>query len=699
MECNFIFCLHNHQPVGNFDHVFEWGFNDCYNKALRIFSEYPEFRFAVHHSGPLLEWIEVHHPDYIETLRMMAQRGQVEIIGGGFYEPIFSVISESDIRGQLALMQRYCASRFGAAPRGFWTAERVWDPEIPRLVDGFNLEYTILDDNHFRYAGVPEDDLYGYYTTERLHYPLKVFPIDKFLRYSIPFRMPRETIDYFREKTEKLGRCAFVYGDDGEKFGMWPGTFTWVFEEKWLVNFIEAVLAEPWIRMMQPSEFIAVHPPKGRVYLTQGSYFELSEWALPPQAASQLMKLYKEIKDSGREQDFYSFVKGGVWNNFLTKYPESNAINKRTLLLSREIGEFNADGCIGCDDITRELYRSECNCAYWHGLFGGIYLSNLRHALYEHLLAAEGMLMERRRDDGISVVERDYWNEGGSQILVRTRDSATVIVPYMGGTLAEFSSYAKRFNICNVMPRRYEAYHEVLAAITEEQEQTDAVKSIHDMVMVKEKGLKDYLVYDATRRYSFKDMLFADMPAAADLMRGSADVCDCGSLPYSSSGKYEGGGYVVALRGGCEHNGSCVDIEKKFVISGDGARIRVEYAISGMHAGCAGVELNLNLLGAHDDDRYYDIEGVAREDSFLDSMGECEGIRSFRLVDAYNGFMVRIASSLPATLLRYPIFTVSQSDRGFEKNYQGCSLVFVYRADGGMLKFSIETTIAAMQAE
>ena len=139
MECNFIFCLHNHQPVGNFDHVFEWGFNDCYNKALRIFSEYPEFRFAVHHSGPLLEWIEVHHPDYIETLRMMAQRGQVEIIGGGFYEPIFSVISESDIRGQLALMQRYCASRFGAAPRGFWTAERVWDPEIPRLVDGFNL--------------------------------------------------------------------------------------------------------------------------------------------------------------------------------------------------------------------------------------------------------------------------------------------------------------------------------------------------------------------------------------------------------------------------------------------------------------------------------------------------------------------------------------------------------------------------------
>ena len=244
MSCNFIFCIHNHQPVGNFDHIFEMAYNNCYKKIIEIFNEYPEFRFAVHHSGPLLEWISVNFPEYLHTLLTMKKRGQIEIIGGGFYEPIFSVISERDIRAQIALMQNFCENNFNTIPRGFWTAERVWDPEIPYLVSGLNLDYTILDDIHFRYAGIDENDLYGYYITERLENKLCIFPIDKKLRYTIPFRLPKETIDYFKNTTEKLGNAAFVYGDDGEKFGLWPNTYKWVFEEKWLRKFIEAVLKE-----------------------------------------------------------------------------------------------------------------------------------------------------------------------------------------------------------------------------------------------------------------------------------------------------------------------------------------------------------------------------------------------------------------------------------------------------------------------
>ena len=329
MSCNFIFCLHNHQPVGNFDHIFKWAFDDCYNKTIEILKEYPEFRFAVHHSGPLLEWIKYNSPEYLYNLKEMIEKGQVEIIGGGFYEPIFSVISENDIRGQIALMQNFCKKELGVFPKGFWTAERVWDPEIPYLVSGFDLDYTILDDIHFRYAGIEEEELFGYFITERLEKQIKVFPIDRFLRYSIPFRQPLETINYFKEKIERIGHAAFVYGDDGEKFGLWPDTYKWVFEEKWLRNFIEAVLKESWIKTTHPSEYIANNNPIGRVYLTQGSYFELSEWALPAKAAGELVKINNEIKSWNREKDFYPFIKGGVWNNFLIKYPESNSINKR----------------------------------------------------------------------------------------------------------------------------------------------------------------------------------------------------------------------------------------------------------------------------------------------------------------------------------------------------------------------------------
>ncbi len=690
MACHFIFCLHNHQPVGNFDHVLEWGYRDCYNKTLGILEKYPEFRFAVHHSGPLLEWIEAHNPEYIERLRAMVSRGQVEIIGGGFYEPIFSIISEPDIRGQIGMMQDYCASRFNARPTGFWTAERVWDPEIPRLVAPFKLDYTILDDNHFRYAGVQEDELYGYFLTERLANPLRVFPIDKYLRYSIPFHMPHETIDYFREKTSRLGDCAFVYGDDGEKFGMWPGTFDWVFGQNWLVNFVEAVLREDWIRMTLPSEYIAARPPSGRVYLTQGSYFELSEWALPSEVAARLVKIHKEIKDTGREQEFYPFLKGGTWNNFLNKYPESNALNKRTLLLSEEIAQLEGSGT-QLDEAKRELYKSECNCAYWHGLFGGVYLTNLRHALHEHVLAAES-IMRQQSNMGFRLLEKDFWNEGTAQLLVRTPLYSALVTPAHGGCVAEFGIYGKRFDIFDMIPRRYEAYHEDLKILNEDEsaEEEKKVKSIHDMVVAKEKGLKRYLTYDLSRRYSFKDLLFDRLPGAENLMFHNVPVHDMGTQPYRARTDSVPGGTDVVLGAVAECFSKKIAISKRFEFRQEAASFRAQYSVSGGEGLYFGIELNINLLGGHDDDRYYEIMGVTGDDAYLDSMGSLDECAEVRLVDNYNKFRIVIVPSGPVPMIRYPVYTVSQSDRGFEKNYQGCSLVFIVPLRAGDVSFGFE---------
>ena len=698
MSCNFIFCLHNHQPVGNFDHIFKWAFDDCYNKIIEILKDYPDFRFAVHHSGPLLEWIKKNSPEYLHTLKEMSDKGQLEIIGGGFYEPIFSVISENDIRGQIAVMQNFCKKEFGIFPKGFWTAERVWDPAIPDLVSGFNLDYTILDDIHFRYAGIDEEELSGYFITERLEKSLSVFPIDKFLRYSIPFKLPHETINYFKEKTDKNGHGAFVYGDDGEKFGLWPDTYKWVFEEKWLRNFVEAILKESWIKTTHPSEYIASNDPKGRVYLTQGSYFELSEWALPVKAAEELVKINHEIKAMNRENDFYPFIKGGIWNNFLIKYPESNSINKRTILLSGEISGHEETTGENCRDETIELYMAECNCAYWHGLFGGIYLNHLRHALYEHILKAEHIFMKRKKINDLQIKEDDFWNEGQKQILIRNKDHSVVIVPYMGGTVSEFGIYGKAFNILNTLPRRNEAYHNILRNYDEDAQNPDSngMKSIHDIVKVKEKGLKKYLVYDRSRRYSFKDLLFDEMPSAEDLMFGNRKFYDCSMLKYNHTVQQGKNNAIISLQGSATYLNENISIEKKFIFDYGKTALRAEYEVSGINKTLFGVELNINLLSPRDEDRGYEIPGILKEDSYLDVPGVSGKISSFSLFDKFNKFRIEIASSIEASLLRYPVYCVSQSDAGFEKNYQGSSLILIYdfsSIDGERKNFLIDMRI------
>ncbi len=680
MSCNFIFCLHNHQPVGNFDHIFKWAFDDCYNKIIEILKEYPEFRFSVHHSGPLLEWLKNNSPEYLYTLKEMSRKGQVEIIGGGFYEPIFSVITENDIRGQIALMQNFCKNEFGTFPKGFWTAERVWDPEIPYLVSGFNLDYTILDDIHFRYAGIDEEALFGYFITERLEKKLKVFPIDRFLRYSIPFKQPVETINYFKEKTGRLGRAAFVYGDDGEKFGLWPDTYKWVYEEKWLRKFVEAVLKESWIKTTHPSEYIAANNPVGRIYLTQGSYFELSEWALPAKAAEELVRINNEIKSWNREKDFYPFLKGGVWNNFLIKYPESNSINKRSILLSGEISDFEDSNGITCWKETTELYKGECNCAYWHGLFGGIYLNHLRHALYEHLLRAEKIFLKRKKSNEMHILEEDFWNEGHNQILIRDNKKSLIILPYHGGTVSEFGIYDKAFNIFNTLPRRREAYHEILMKYNEEAEnnEKDKIASIHERIKVKEKNLKKYLVYDSSRRYSFKDMVMDEIPAAENIMFGSWNFFDCSLLKYKSVVAQETNKAVISLSCSANDRNQTISINKNIIIKKGARGLRAEYSVSGIQKSLFGVELNINLLSPHDEERGYEIAGVSKENSYLDIPGMSEKITTFSLYDNFNKFKIEISSSVEAALIRYPIYSVSQSDSGFEKNYQGSSLLLVY---------------------
>jgi alpha-amylase/alpha-mannosidase (GH57 family) len=80
--------IHAHQPVGNFDDVIERAYQQCYSPFVQVLERHPSIRMGLHYSGALLEWLERAHPEYFEQLRVLVKRGQVEIVGGGFYEPI-----------------------------------------------------------------------------------------------------------------------------------------------------------------------------------------------------------------------------------------------------------------------------------------------------------------------------------------------------------------------------------------------------------------------------------------------------------------------------------------------------------------------------------------------------------------------------------------------------------------------------------
>src|SRR5580765_2615610 len=277
-----VMVVHDHQPVGNFDPVFAAAYDDAYAPFLALLERRPRLRIGLHTSGALLEWIEARRPEYLSRLKALVERGQVEPWGGALYEAILPVIPEHDRQGQITAMADRLERLLGRRPRGLWLAERVWEPGLASSLAAAGVEYTAVDDAHFVAAGFERDALWGYYLTEDQGRSLAMFPIHRELRYLVPFGEPEQTVEMLRRVSEGgEGRLA-VLGDDGEKFGVWPGTHVRCYEQGWLERFADALAAEPWIELRTPAEAIAHHAPRGLAYLPTASYHEMQEWALPP---------------------------------------------------------------------------------------------------------------------------------------------------------------------------------------------------------------------------------------------------------------------------------------------------------------------------------------------------------------------------------------------------------------------------------
>lgn len=687
-EIYFLLAVHNHQPAGNFEHVFNDGWRTCYGPFLNLLKRHPGVRCTLHYTGALLEWMEAKRPDAIETLRALAASGQVEFLGGGFYEPILPAIPTADAEGQLGLMSRYLEERFGAAPRGIWTAERVWEPQLAGLIRDAGIEYTLLDDAHFVYAGLAREEIRGYYMTEDRGRPLAVFPIDKRLRYLIPFNQPAAAIDYLRSVAERFPGGGITLGDDGEKFGMWPGTYKWVYEEGYLERLFTLLEENAgWLRTVTMGDFLGRFPPSGKIYLPTASYDEMMEWSLPAPVQSSYETLIAELKKRNDYDRFSRFLRGGFWRNFMVKYPESDLQRCKALYVSRMVHRHLPDDL----EAKKSLWRSQCNCAYWHGLFGGVYLNYLRHANYTNALRAE-VAADRARHGrgGWAEAERlDYDQDGRDEVLLRSAPLNACLSPGYGGSLFELDYKEKCFNLSNTMSRRPEAYHAtMLAKAGRGGDAADAPPSIHDMAKSAPPRLRGALHYDWYLRRSFLDHFLGPGATLAGFSR--CDYPEQGGFvdrPYTitSVESGEGRAAVSMKRRGAYHCPAGrreLEIDKRYTLDGGGL-LTVEYRVLNPGAEALdlwmGIEFNLTLLSGKSPDRLISCGGPKTAPVKAGGRGEVESTEFFELLNMADRFSVRVSWDGKGGLWYFPVETVSQSEKGFSLNYQGTSLMPHFR--------------------
>ncbi len=679
--------IHNHQPVGNFDHVFAEATERAYAPMLDALTRHPGIRVTLHYSGPLVDWWKANRPEPLRQLDRLVSRGQIELLTGGYYEPILAVIPDADKRGQLRKMTRFLKDRFGYPARGAWLSERVWEPHLPKPLAEADVEYTLLDDTPFKMVGLNDEDLFGAYVTEEQGQCLKVFGNVMHLRYAIPWHPVEAVTEWLRDQSSAHPGGVAVSGDDGEKFGLWPDTWNHCWGEGgWVERFFTALEENAhWLTTQPLGEVAAEQPPLGRVYLPCASYEEMMHWALPPDAFSD----FSEVQEDVREQDLdhiRRFVTGGHWRCFLSRYDEVNHMHKKMLWVSRKVhampeGESKSTAL----DHT---WSAQCNCGYWHGLFGGIYLFHIRAANFAHLIAAENLAdRSARQTETWAAIERgDLDADGNNEIVLNTDQQVLIVKPSYGGALVEWDWRDRTINLLNTMARHREGHHERLREAAEKGRLIHPGENeIPDGVRVKEPGVHRLLFYDWHRRAAFLDHFLDPETTPEEFYQ--ARYRELGSfVDQNYQAHVEKADHMV--RAILTHNGAVwvgellvpVRIEKTIGVRAGRSEIAASYQVTSTDDASVsvrfGVELNWGVDGGDSPHSYLVVDG---ERSALSEFAGHDRVSSFTVGSTLPNTAGEVTLHLtrPASLWRFPLESVSNSEAGYERVYQGtCTLLW-----------------------
>jgi alpha-amylase len=370
----------------------------------------------------------------------------------------------------------------------------------------------------------------------------------------------------------------------------------------------------------------------------------MQEWALPPAMQARYHDAAAVLGERFGSESA-DLLRGGHWRNFQARYPESNRLHKRMLRASSRLAE-RRPGDPAWESARTHLWRSQCNCPYWHGVFGGLYLPHLRSAVYRELIAAESWGVPGPR---VEAGDLDF--DGSPDGLLENAEWAAW-VSARGARLWAFDDRRTPWNWGDTVAQRREHYHERLAQAAVG---GGAGQTIHSALRLKEPGLAELVAaYDGRGREMFRDR-WEEGGTRADLAERDFRL----ALEE---------GALVARRS----EDDAPAIEKHYRRAGGGA-LEVGYLLSSRRSrrGVLSVELNVALHVREADDRWIEVDGTRADPPAPGARAAHEGVTRAAFVDQWAGRRLDVSTDRPGRLSRAPIDTVSLSEAGAEKVFQG----------------------------
>ncbi len=447
-----IFGTYNSQPVGTEDYQFEKVYQESYKPLLKKLYNYPKIPVVLHYSGVLLEWFEDHHPEFMMLLNDMIKRKQVDLLGGGFYDPFLPLIPNTDRLGQIEYLTTFLRKRFGKRPRGGWITESIWEQGIACTIKNSGLDYIFLNEEYFINSGIKPSELFSPYVTEDQGKTLIVYPVLNHLTDITNPNVSRDTITELLKYSSDVEDRIAVIIFKGDEYTIDDARNKTIRKHKRFEEFLSLLETNrDKIKVVLPDKYLKSSSLGKKAYFNSTSYTQLIDWK------NHLSKNKKTLAGKSKypeENQINTNISS--YRQVLSRYSESNLLYSKMIYTHNLVNQIRRDKSRKKTAMI-ELWKGQCSNAYWHRKGGGIYNNNLRKVIYKSLIDAEKLTREK----GIfktSVGSVDFDMDGNNEYLYQGQ-VINAYVHLKGGMLLELDYLPCSWNYLDTMARYKEPYH------------------------------------------------------------------------------------------------------------------------------------------------------------------------------------------------------------------------------------------------
>ena len=632
-----IFGTHNTLPHGLGEEEFEKAYQLSYKPFLTTLYNYPEMPITLHYSGILLEWFESHHPEFLMLLNDMVRRKQVELLGGGYYQPAFPLVPGSDRLGQIETLTTTLRKRFGKRPRGIWIPELIWEPSLPVPLRTSGMDFTFLDESQFSQAGCGKGDMNMPCITEDQGKSVIVYPISGGILQDIPGSQPREILERIislRHPNEErvvvfIWRGELHYSEKGIKLLSWVDSFLELLRTN-----------KDKVTTVLPGEFHKTCGPLKKLYFPCTGYSEQIE-----RENSEPEKIV--VRDDASPNT----PANGFFRQFLSRYEESNLLYCKMMHIHILVNQIRADKSRK-KTARNDLWRGQGNSAFWHGVSAGLYQNRIRKAAYSALIESEKTTRER----GIfrtALSPGDFDMDGVLEYLYNGQ-YINAYVHLRGGVLFELDHLPSAWNYLDTMRRYKEDYHS---------------------------QIKEPVPFDRYPRRGFIDHFF----------HSSNTVQNFDRMQYQEMGSFIDANYLleeldrdhkeVTLRsdGLVIQKGNAIPVSIRKTYSFKRSTVSLEYEIRHFskerESYIFGSEINLSFAGNTDEDAAVEIQGEKPRRNFLKEPLSIDSTKEINIEDKYNRTRLNLSSAITFQLWCTPVVTYTRLHQAQRKDYQSSCFI------------------------